>query len=536
MIKRLPRLAAPAGATLAIALLATGCGSDSGAAAGSGDKVVMGMTDEITAIDPASGYDVGSWLVFNNVFQSLLSFPSGGTEPRPEAAKSCNFEGSGSKVFTCKLRDGLKFSNGNELTSKDVKYSFDRTLRIQDEGGPAVAMLASIGKVETPDKKTVTFKLKYADATFPMKIASGAGSIVDHTEYPADKLRKDGKAVGSGVYKLDKYGKSEAVFSVNPDYKGTAEVRNSGMTLKLFHNDTGKLKSALESGDLDLAYRGLAMKDIADLQAKQLGGDGDQKINVVEGTGAEVQHLVFNMDDPVGGDPAVRKAMAYLIDRSALVRDVYERTAEPLYSIVPAGVAGHNTAFYDTYGGRPDVAKAKQALRAGGREGKVKVTLYAPPERFGPGTVPSFKLIAKQLNASGLFDADMKTVPLAQWDKSVKDGKFGVYVRGWVPDYPDPDNFTSPFFGKDNVLGNNYDPGEITGSLIPQTAAQPDRGSTVGDFGKVQDKVAADLPVIPLWQGKQYAVAKENILGLENTIDASTVFRFWEIEKGEDDE
>jgi peptide/nickel transport system substrate-binding protein len=492
----------------------------------------MGMTDPVTNIDPASGYDVGSWLVFNNVFQSLLAFPKGGTDPEPEAAKTCAFKGQQSKVFTCTLRDGLKFTNGNKLTSADVKFSFQRTIDIDDEAGPAF-MFDSVDKIETPDEKTVTFKLKYPDATFPMKIASGAGSIVDRTAYPAKKLRTDNKAVGSGVYKLDEYSKGKvAKFSVNSGYRGTAKVQNSGMTLNLFEGDKAqsRLKEALESGKVDLAYRGLAMSDIADLEAAQAGSG--EKLKVVEGTSAEVQHLVFNMDDPTTGNAAVRRAIAYLVDRNALVRDVYERTAEPLYSIVPSGITGHNTAFYDSYGEEPDPGKAKQELRDAGITEKVQLTLWATPERFGPGTVPSFQLMAKQLNASGLFDAKVESVPLEEYEKGVDEGKYGAYVKGWVPDFPDPDNFTSPFFGKDNVLANNYDAGEITSRLIPRTGAQADRTATVRDFGEVQDIVAEDVPVLPLWQGKQYAVAKENVLGLEWTLDPSTVFRFWEIAKG----
>ncbi len=80
----------PVVAGLAAGLL-TGCGSETGDSGGSGSDVVMGMSDDVLATDPASGYDPGSWLLFNNVFQSLLSFPKGGTEPEPEAAKECGF-------------------------------------------------------------------------------------------------------------------------------------------------------------------------------------------------------------------------------------------------------------------------------------------------------------------------------------------------------------------------------------------------------------------------------------------------------------
>ncbi|CAM5381107.1 solute-binding transport lipoprotein [Streptomyces avidinii] len=519
-------LAAPLGAATAAALL-SGCGSTDGSNAGSGKGVIMGISDKVKATDPASGYDSGSWLLFNNVFQSLLGFPKGGTTPEPDAAQSCGFEGPDSKVYKCTLRDGLKFSNGHSLTSKDVKHSFERTLKINDENGPAV-MLASIGTIDTPDEKTVVFHLKNSDATFPSKIAAGAGSIVDHTEYPADKLRTDNKAVGSGVYKLDSINDKSASFSVNESYSGKAKPKNSGVTMKFFNQDQAALKKVLESGDVDFAYRGLAAKDIAGLASKT----GDQKVEVVQGAGAEVEHLVFNMNDPVAGKLPVRKAIAYLVDREALVKEVYDGTATSLYSIVPAGIASHTTAFFDRYGGSPQPAKAKAVLHAAGIKDKVKITLYSTPSRFGPSTDQELQLIAKQLNDSGLFEADVKSVDFEQYDKDIAEGKYGVYVKGWVPDYPDADNFTQPFFGPDNVLRNNYDNKEITGTIIPATSAKADRGAAATDYGRLQDIVADEVPLLPLWQSKQYAVARQNVTGLQWSLDASTVFRFWEISKG----
>ncbi|MEV7237973.1 ABC transporter substrate-binding protein [Streptomyces sp. NPDC051020] len=518
---------APIGAGLAVALLG-GCGAlTEEDAAEPGDSIVVGMSDDVLAADPASGYDPGSWLLFNNVFQSLLSFPRGGSTPQPEAAKSCAFE-NGGRTYRCTLRDGLTFSNGNSLTSEDVKYSFERAIRIDDPAGPA-PLLSTIAKITTPDARSVVFQLKVPDATFPSKIASGAGSIVDHSEYPADSLRKDGKAVGSGPYKLKSLDKSKAVFSVNSGYRGTARVKNSGITLDFFRGDQKKLASALQKGDIDVAYRGLTAGDISHLEDSTAAAD--KGINVVEGTSAEVQHLVFNMKDPVVGRLPVRKAIAYLVNRDALVSEVYHSTAAPLYSIVPAGITAHNTAFFDKYGASPQRAKAEQALRSAGITSKVKLTLWSTPSRYGPATDDELRAIAKQLNASGLVDADVKSLPFDQYEKRIAAGELGVYVKGWVPDYPDPDNFTQPFFGKDNVLQNGYVNDDITGRIVPDAAAQTDRGATEKVFDELQNDVAEDLPILPLWQGKQYAVAYDNISGLEWTLDASTVFRFWEISK-----
>ncbi|MFJ9812278.1 ABC transporter substrate-binding protein [Streptomyces sp. NPDC101158] len=518
-------LTAPLAAGLAATLL-SGCGTEQGGdAGGSGAAVRVGMSDEILATDPAAGYDPGSWLLFNNVFQSLIAFPKGGSEPEPEAAEKCGFSG-GSTVYTCTLREGLKFSNGNPLTSEDVKFSFERALKIADPNGPA-PLLASIASIETPDEKTVVFKLKTPDATFPSKIASGAGSIVDHREYPADALRTDGKAVGSGPYKLDAFSETEAVFTANDTYRGNAKRKNDAVTLKLYGGDREALAKAFSAGEVDVAYRGLSAGDIATLENAQ----DDKGIQVVQGSSAEVQHMVFNVKDPVVGKLGVRKAIAHLVNREALVQDVYQSTATPLYSIVPAGIAGHATSFFDTYG-EPDKAKAKKALRDAGITGKVKLTLWSTPNRFGPSTDQMMEAIADQLNESGLFEAKVESVQFEQYEKDIAAGKYGVYVRGWVPDYPDADNFTTPFFGDDNVLGNRYKNALITGELLPAVAASPDRASTGSTYNKVQDLVADELPLLPLWQGKQYAVAREDVTGLEWTLDASTVFRFWEIKKG----
>jgi peptide/nickel transport system substrate-binding protein len=515
----------PIVAGLASGLL-TGCGTETGGSGDNGSNVVMGMSDDVLATDPASGYDPGSWLLFNNVFQSLLSFPKGGTEPQPEAASTCAFTDTETKVYKCTLKDGLKFSNGDALTSEDVKFSFDRMLKIDDAEGPAI-MFPMLDEVETPDEKTVVFRLKVPDATFPSKIASGAGSIVNHREYDADGLREDGGAVGSGPYKLESFTEDEAVFSVNEHYKGTAEVQNDGVTLKFFHGDQSALKKALQNGDVDIAYRGLSAGDIADIEkASDSAG-----IEVIEGSSAEVQHLVFNMDDPVAGRLGVRKAIAHLIDREALIKDVYQGTASPLYSIIPAGIGGHNTAFFDTYGAGPSKAKAEAALRADGITDTVRLTLWSTPSRYGPATDQELKAIAGQLNESGLFEADVKSVPFEQYEKDIAAGKYGVYVKGWVPDYPDADNFTAPFFGEGNVLDNNYANGTITGTLIPRTAAMSDRAATDDEYGRLQDIVADELPVLPVWQAKQYAVVRDGVYGLEYCLDASTVFRFWEISK-----
>ncbi|MFJ5221149.1 ABC transporter substrate-binding protein [Streptomyces sp. NPDC088354] len=517
-------LALPAAMLTALCTLA-GC-SISG-----DDDLEMGITDKVTSIDPAAGYDVGSWIVFNSVFQTLLSYPQGGTQPEPEVAQNCEFADAQRKTFACTLRPGLTFSNGDSLTSEDVKFSFERTLKINDENGPAV-LLGSIEAIDAPSDNRVIFHLKYPDATFPSKIASGAGSIVDHREYPADKLRTDSAATGSGPFVLDAYVEGEyASFSVNSRYRGPSAVQNSGVKMRFYDGEIS-LKNALLSGEVDFAYRGLAQADVANFQNKDMAGNAG--IQVIEGTGTEVQHLVFNVKDPAVGSRAVRRAVAYLIDRDDIVSNTYHRTTSPLYSMIPQGVVGHDNAFFDRYGRGGNKSKAANELTEAGITGKVSFTLWATPVRFGSGTVAEAEAIAQQLNSSGLFDVSVKTADSDEYLKGIEAGKYPAFIRGWVPDYPDPDNFTSPFFGDENVLDNNYINKRISEELIPRTAAQADRADAVNDLREIQDIVSKDVPLIPLWQSKQYIVARGGITGLESTLDASTVFRLWNIgEKNE---
>ncbi|MDQ0408772.1 ABC transporter substrate-binding protein [Streptomyces sp. NPDC000349] len=473
-------------------------------------------------MDPASGYDPASWIIFNNIFQSLLTFPVGAVEPQPELAESCSFTDKETRVYQCRIKEGAEFSNGEKLDASDVKFSFDRTLAINDPGGPAV-MFESLRSVQTPDDRTVVFHLKSPDATFPSKIASGAGSIVSKTDYSPFELKRDEGAVGSGPYTLTSLDEDGATFSTNENYKGDAEVKSGKIELTSFHGDSASLKKALTDGRVDVAYRGLNARDLTELMARE----ESEELDVIEGNGVEVKHLVFNITDPVTGSMGVRKAIAHLLDREELTAAIHKDTTVPLYSLVPTGIEGHDTAFFDKYGARPSANAAKEALEAAGVTKKVKLTLWSTPTRYGPSTDDELILISEQLNRSGLFETNVKSVEYEQYQRDISAGKYGIYVKGWIPDYPDPENFTKPFFGPENILRNNYENDEVTGHILPAVAASPDRSATQTDFAHLHRIVANEVPLLPLWQSKQHLVVQKNIRGSQHSLDASTIFRLW---------
>ncbi len=120
-------------------------------------------------------------------------------------------------------------------------------------------------------------------------------------------------------------------------------------------------------------------------------------------------------------------------------------------------------------------------------------------------------------------------MPAGTFDRGLAEGSFGAYAHGRAPQYPDADAYTVPYFGSGGLLGDGYAAPRITEELIPRTERQGDRRATAEDFAELQDIVARDLPLIPLWQSRQHAVAGEHVTGLPWALDRTAVFRLWEI-------
>ncbi len=357
-------------AIVSISTLVTGCGILSSDSSEDEGPIIVGTTSAPSTLDPAASWD-GSWELFRNVYQTLLSYPNGATAPQPDAAESCAFTDSTNQVYRCELREGLTFSNGKPLDAQAVKHSIDRIKDINVNGGPA-GLLGTLDRVQAPSEREVVFHLAEPDATFPFVLATPAMSIVEPGGYPADALREDGKVVGSGPYALQSYEDGERAELVRNDrYKGFADRHNDAVTIRYFKDSAGMVK-ALRDGEIQVTYRGLAADDVITLQGK---ASKDEDLQLVEGSGTEIRYLVFNPEDPWAGKKEVRQAVAQVIDRAAIAHKIYQDTVDPLYSMVPKGLTGHTTGFFDDYGD-PSADKARDILTDAGITESVPLTLW----------------------------------------------------------------------------------------------------------------------------------------------------------------
>ncbi|WP_411720790.1 ABC transporter substrate-binding protein [Mycetocola sp.] len=535
------RIATVTAAFAVTALAISGCagtsGSNNNSSNGDAKSMTVGTTDKVTTLDPAGSYDNGSFAVMNQVFPFLMNTPYGSPDVEPDIAESAEF--TAPTEYTVTLKEGLTWANGNELTSSDVKFSFDRQLAIKDDNGPS-SLLYNLESVDTPDELTVVFNLKQEnDQVFAQILSSPAGPIVDEDVFAADALTPDDEIVDgeafAGQYTIASYDFNNLIsFKANPDYKGMlGEAETETVNLKYFA-ESSNLKLAVQEGDIDVAHRSLSATDIADLE-------GNDDVKVHKGPGGEIRYIVFNFNtQPFGAttaeaDPAkalaVRQAVADLIDREELADEVYKGTYTPLYSYMPEGLTGATTVLKDLYGdgsGAPSEEKAAERLEAAGVTTPVELNLQYSNDHYGPSSGDEYALIKSQLEASGLFTVNLQTTEWVQYSKDRSSDVYPAYQLGWFPDYSDGDNYLTPFFLIENFLANHYADQEVN-DLILQQASTVDPDERAGVFEEIQAKVAEDLSTVPYLQGAQVAVAGTDVQGV--TLDASFKFRFAPLSK-----
>jgi peptide/nickel transport system substrate-binding protein len=539
-------LAAGAGiAITALALTACGGGDGNGGSGGSsGGSLTIGTTDVIVTLDPAGSYDNGSFTVMNQVYPFLMNTAPGSPDVQPDIAESADF--TAPTDFTVKLKSGLKFANGHDLTSSDVKFSFDRILKINDENGPA-SLLANLASVDATDDTTVVFHLKTAnDQTFAQVLSTNAGPIVDEEVFDPNALTPDDDIVKgnafAGPYTLTSYKKNDLLsYQANPDYQGLLGKPKTDKVNVKYYSDASNLKLDVQQGNIDVAFRSLSATDIADLQ-------NDDNVKVVTGPGGEIRYITFNFDTmPYGAktpeaDPAkalaVRQAVADLIDRKEIADQVYKGTYTPLYSFVADGLTGATEPLKSMYGdgnGGPDSGKAQQALQAAGVQTPVQLSLQFTTDHYGPSSGDEYALIKSQLESTGLFQVNLQSTEWSQYSKDRVADVYPAYQLGWFPDFSDADNYLTPFFLTTDTtqpfLANHYDNPQVD-QLIQQEQTTADPTQRAAIIGQIQDAVAKDLSTVPYLQGSQVAVVGKDVTGADTTLDPSFKFRYGVLAKG----
>lgn len=507
------------------------------------DTIVIGTTDSVqTTIDPVDAYDYFGDNMINNLGAPLVDFPPGTTDTSPSAlqpalATKWTVSQDG-LTYTFTLRSGLKYDDGRPFTAADVKYHFDRGIKINDPEGPFVGIGYGdiIDRVDAPNATTVVFHLKQPFAPFLSLLTFAASYPVNPDRAPMDKIVNytagnptASNPNGLGPYRLTEWVRSgnkdvEMKLEANPNYWNYPTYPKTKTIIIKFYPDATSLAAAIKAGDVDVAYRQFTSADIKSLQATP-------GLKVWPSPGAFIQYLVINQKIKPFDDVRVRQALAAAVNRTDLVNTVFLGTARPLYSQIPIGMFGHIDAFKKY--GDANYALTRQLLAQLGynEQNKLKVDLWYETSGHYPQSADQATVLKKDLEASGVITVNLHGTDWGTYGAQRRQGTMPVYILGWYPDFIDPYDYTYPFFqsSASSWLHMGYNSTQMD-NLLSQALSTSDPNRAAQLYSQVQQLQADDVPIIPLYQGGANccgAVAKSSVGGI--FLDVTLIFRMYTI-------
>lgn len=475
-------------------------------------QLVIGVTDKVTDLDPANVWGVFTQEVLTNTMEGLLKYIPGTTELEPGIASSYTVENDGT-VYIFKLKPNLRFADGTLANANDVVWSIKRVMTI---GADAAYLVTDYVKdVQALDNETVKFTLLAPASYFPAVVACSEYFTV-HPSYNPSKIDSDQTAGGLGEYHITTWQRDvQLVLDANPYYfDGAPKI--SRIIIK-FYSTASALALAIQSGEIDVAWRTLNPSDINNLRT-------NPTLQVQDVPGAYIRYIILNENIPPFNNHLVRQAIAAAADRNAISSKIFYGTVHPLYSMIPMGMWGHTDAFLKDYG-ENNLVMAKNLLTQAGYSEANKLTfdLWYTPTHYGDTEADVALQLKNSLEATGMISVNLKSAEWATYLDQTKAGLYPASLYGWFPDYFDPDDYQSSWIDV-GWIGHAYkDP--VVSSLVANASMAQSVQERTALYAQSQALWSQDAAIIPLYQGGIQIVSKPNVSGL--VLDPVMVLRYW---------
>ncbi len=441
-------------------------------------------------------------LMFNSLVKKNEKFEYVG-----ELAKEIKPSSDG-KVITFVLQDNVKFHNGKEFTSGDVKYTFDELFKSNGFKSSAFAdtvegkKVPHIVSIETPDVKTVVFTL--SRASLQNQLLSNLVAIPIIPEGTVEQQSTN--PIGSGAFKFVSFDQQQNIveLAANPDYFGGAP-KVQKLRIKTV-TDANSMQAELQSGSVDLAPlpTNLApdsinsLKNIPSLQVQQFNG-------------SNVQYLQFNTESAPLNNVKLRQAIAYAIDRDKIINELLLGQATIAYSILPVESWAYNAGTKYSF----DQAKAKQLLQESGYKGETIKFKFASG---GAATSQYSQVVQNSLTQIGM-NVEIETVERISLLTQLKLGQYQMFTGIWVGGNQDPiflhDLFTTQKIPTEKPKveccnRSRYSNPEVD-KLINEAFNSTNREEAKNLYFKAQDIISLEVPMFPLWYPANMVVANKRI-------------------------
>jgi peptide/nickel transport system substrate-binding protein len=462
------------------------------------NTLVMIIENSPTNLDPRVGLDAQSERIDELLFDDLCTRDEH-LNVQPGLAES--WETPDPLTYVFHLHQGVKFHDGQPLTSRDVKWTFDSVLQGKIRTTKAAAY-RPVDHIDTPDDSTVVFHLKQPFATLLWNVSDGAIGIVPYGS--GDEISRH--PIGSGPFRF---------VSAEPDKEVIVE-RN-----KAYWGAKAKLERVRFAVIPDATTRALELrKGSADIAVSSLTGDmvlaleRESNLEVVHAPGTVLGYLAFNTRDPVLKDVRVRQAMAYAVDRATIIHYLLRDFARPAYSLLPPESWAYN-GDVPRYDYNPE--RARQLLDQAGYRAVNGVRFHLTMKT---STDESPRLVAavlqQQLREVGIA-LDIRTFEFATFLSDIIRGNYQLHTLRWVGGNEDPDIFEYVFHSaKFSPQGGNrtFYANPRVDTLIDQARAEPEQNTRKQIYAEIQRIMADDLPYIDLWYYENVMVHTRRVRNL----------------------
>ncbi|MCR4397719.1 MAG: ABC transporter substrate-binding protein [Firmicutes bacterium] len=423
-----------------------------------------------------------------NVYQNLLEVnPEGSDKPfTPMLAESYTVSGDG-LTWKFKLRQGVKFHDGSPFNAEAVKYSIERTRKINE--APA-GLWSAVEQINVVSEYEIEFKLN-AQVPFDYIVAAGYGvgmlspkAVKDH-EKDGDLAKEWFKdnAVGTGPYKLKEWKRGEQmVLEKFDDYWGGWKEGYPDIVVIKFVKEYSTARLMLEKGEADMVD--FIPADQVE-EARKLPG-----VKVESYPSFETLYFHFNCGRGATKNKTLRQALSYAFNYGG-IEQISRGNAKQLRGVLPSAMWGYSK---DTFQYTFDLDKAKELLaKAGYPNGGLKLTLgYMAQDELERQLAEMYKSdlakIGVELKLEGAPWATISTKQKSQ------DTAYDIFVRYWWPDYVDPHDFMY-FLLKSGVKSNySYYSNPQVDKLIDEAhkTAGVDRNKAISLYKQIQDIVVED--------------------------------------------
>lgn len=524
MKRRWTKQVAAAALAAALALTVTACGSSSGSGTSTSDNsesaastnttssdastLNMGLISEPNSFDPAECNANACTFTVYDCYDSLLTFSEDGTELDPCLAES--WEQVDDTTYTYKIREDVKFSDGNPMTMDDVLYSMNRVLN-PDENYSMSYLFAGVDSFEAdPDTWTLTVHLKQPDSTWKYVPATSPCFIVEKAvceQYGDEYGSTPENTVGTGPYKLSSWEKASQITMVkNENYWGDPATVPYDTVNAYIMSDDGTVAMAAKNGSVDFAY--VASTDVLPTYE---GINYD--MNYVEGT--TTSFLALNCQVAPFDDVNVRRAVAYCIDSASVLQTMMGDAGSPL----GADLLTDNMLYQNPDKWKEakstwtdytvqDYDKAKECLAQTDYPDGFEFTCITTDVN-----VPTAELLQSMLAPAGItmniekiLQSDNYTYAYGYNLDESGHRPYQAYMTGWISDYLDPVGQLRTLLysanieqgGANRACWSNAD----FDALLDDSYLTTDEDKRTDDFIAAAKIVNDECPYIPLYARK----------------------------------